>query len=147
MSHEHTASVTLPASASLSKAGAVHHVALVMAFGEFLVYFIGQAINNTLICKKEVKSTQNFDAQLSDCTTSERLSFFKSKWSCLSDLAAVSEQHSSTPHGRCPGMCTPSCDPWHHGVCPTCRLHGASLHRWWYITPHGLHKERQEKRN
>lgn len=49
MSRERTNSVTLPVSTSLSKAGAVHHVALVVALGEFLVYFIGQTINYTLI--------------------------------------------------------------------------------------------------
>lgn len=49
MSHERTNSVTLPASTSLSMAGAVHHVALIVDLGEFLVHFIVQAINNTLI--------------------------------------------------------------------------------------------------
>jgi len=141
-SHERTERVTLPASTPLSKAGAVHHVALVVALGEVLVYFIGQGINHTLIWTREksgVKSAYRINASRlirQFCVTSKR--------SDLSDLAAVTEPHSSTPHGRCPGMCTPSRDPWHHGVCPTYRLRGASVHRWWYMTPHGLHKERWE---
>lgn len=35
-------------------------------------------------------------------------------------------------------MCTASCDPRRHGVCPTCRPHGASLHHWWCIPLHEL---------
>lgn len=50
----------------------------------------------------------------------------------------MSKQHSSTPHGRFPDMCTASCDPRRHGVCPTCRPHGASLHHWWCIPLHEL---------
>lgn len=38
-------------------------------------------------------------------------------------------------------MCTASCDPRRHGVCPTCRPHGASLHHWWCIPLHELIKE------
>ena len=49
MRHERTDGVTLPATTSLSVAGAVHHVALVVALGEFLVHFIVHAVNNTLI--------------------------------------------------------------------------------------------------
>lgn len=44
-----THSVTLPASTSLSIAGAVHHVALVMALGKFLVYFIVHAVDDALV--------------------------------------------------------------------------------------------------
>lgn len=136
-----TDGVALPAPTSLSIAGAVHHVAIAVAFGEFLVYLIVQAINNALIWtqnEREKSATQNVHALFynSNCfkTTSEV--FF-----LLSDLAAVSTQRSSTPHGRCRDMCTPSCDPWFHGVCPTCLPHDALIHRWWYTTPHGLQKE------
>ena len=44
-----TDSVTLPASTSLPIAGAVHHVALIMALGKFLVYFIVHAVDDALV--------------------------------------------------------------------------------------------------
>lgn len=142
-----TDGVALPAPTSLSIAGAVHHVAIVVAFGEFLVYLVVQAVNNALIWthnEREKSATQNVDALFSDSncskTTSEVLFL-------LSDLAAVNTQRSSTPHGRCRDMCTPSCDPWFHGVCPTCLLHDALIHRWWCTTPHGLQREIEELRN
>lgn len=80
------------------------------------------------------------------------MSFKRLKCCCcccfyFSDLAAVNKQCSSTPHGRFPDMCTASCDPGRRGVCPTCRLHGASLHRWWYITPRGLCVRKKWEKN
>ena len=48
-----TDSITLPAPASLSVAGAVHHVALFVALGKFLVYLIVSTINNALVCSQE----------------------------------------------------------------------------------------------
>lgn len=53
MSRQRTGGVALPASASLPVAGAVHHVALVVALGELLVYFIGKAVDDALICTCE----------------------------------------------------------------------------------------------
>lgn len=48
-----TDSVALPAPASLSVAGAVHHVALIVALGKLLVYFIVDAINDALVCSQQ----------------------------------------------------------------------------------------------
>lgn len=48
-----TDSIALPAPASLSVAGAVHHVALFVALGKFLVYFIVNAINDALVCSQK----------------------------------------------------------------------------------------------
>lgn len=52
---KHTDSVTLPATTSLSKAGAVHHVSFIMVFSKSLVDLIGQAIHNTLVCNRYTK--------------------------------------------------------------------------------------------
>lgn len=48
-----TDSVALPAATSLSVAGAVHHVALLVAFGKFLVHFIVNAIDDALVCSQK----------------------------------------------------------------------------------------------
>lgn len=44
-----TNGVTFPAATPLTKAGAVHHVAFLMLFGEGLVHLVGQTVHNTLI--------------------------------------------------------------------------------------------------
>lgn len=55
-----TDSVALPAPASLAEAGAVHHVALLVALGKLLVYFIVHAIDNALVCsQKRGREDQN----------------------------------------------------------------------------------------
>lgn len=48
-----TNSIALPAPAPLSKAGAVHHVALVVALGKLLIYFIVNTINDALVCSQK----------------------------------------------------------------------------------------------
>lgn len=47
-----TNSVTLPATTALSKAGAVHHVALLVLFGERLVHLVGETVHNALVCNR-----------------------------------------------------------------------------------------------
>lgn len=59
MSHKHTNSIALPAPSSLSIAGAVHHVALIMTLGEFLVYFIVQAVNKALVWSQKRSTVNN----------------------------------------------------------------------------------------
>lgn len=49
MSSERTEGIALPPPTSLSIAGAVHHVAFVMALGKFLVHLIVHAIHNALV--------------------------------------------------------------------------------------------------
>lgn len=73
MSRERTDGVTLPASTSLSVAGAVHHVALIVDFGEFLVYFIGQAINNALICRRKENKLRLYNMTTVTTSASKRL--------------------------------------------------------------------------
>ena len=50
-----TDGVALPAAASLSVAGAVHHVALLVLLCEGLVHLVGQAIHDALVWR----STEN----------------------------------------------------------------------------------------
>lgn len=44
-----TNGIALPAASPLAKAGAVHHVTLIVSLAEQLVHIIGQAINNALV--------------------------------------------------------------------------------------------------
>lgn len=53
---ELTNGVALPAATPLSKAGAVHHVAFIVLFGESLVHLIGQTVHNTLICSGHINT-------------------------------------------------------------------------------------------
>lgn len=53
-------------------------------------------------------------------------------------LSAGSRQRSSILLAHCRHKYTSSCDPKHHGVCPTGLQYGTSLLHWWYILLHGL---------
>lgn len=51
-SNEHTEGVALPPSTSLAIAGAVHHVAFVVALGKFLVHLIGHTFHDALVWRR-----------------------------------------------------------------------------------------------
>lgn len=72
-------------------AGAVHHVALVVAFGEFLVDLVGQAVNNTLVCTNETHTHTHLVYSLS-CQTlapSETLTISLTSQLGVSDAAPL----------------------------------------------------------